>query len=71
MVQVFRRANSMYESARVKLRGLDHKARYAVTDIDNPVGKQEFTGAELAERGLLVVAPNQPVAMVMTYRKMN
>ncbi len=71
VVQAFRRTNSIYESARVKLRGLDPKARYAVTDIDHPESAQEFTGAELAERGLLVVAPNQPAAIVVTYRKIN
>ena len=71
MVQVFRRANSIYESARVKLRGLDAKARYVVTDLDKPDGTREFTGAELAERGVLVTAPVQPSAMVITYRKVN
>jgi alpha-galactosidase len=71
VVQVFRRANSIYESARVKLRGLDAKARYAVTDIDKPDGTQEFTGAALADRGLLVTAPAQPSAIVLTYRKLN
>ena len=68
-VQVFRRANSIYESARLKLRGLDPKARYAVADIDDPREKQEYTGAELLERGLSVVAADQPAAKVMTYRK--
>lgn len=71
VVQVFRRANSIYESARVKLRGLDARARYAVTDLDKPEGTQEFTGAELAERGLLVTTPGQPSALALTYRKTN
>ncbi len=71
VVQAFRRANSIYESARVKLRGLDPKARYAVTDIDHPEREQELPGAELAGRGLLVVAPNQPAAIVVTYRKVD
>lgn len=68
-VQVFRRANSIYESARLKLRGLDPQARYAVADIDDPREKQEYTGAELLERGLPVVSADQPAAKVMTYRK--
>jgi alpha-galactosidase len=71
VVQVFRRANSIYESARLKLRGLDAKARYAVTDIDHPERAQELTGMELAESGLLVAAPNQPAAIVVMYRKIN
>jgi alpha-galactosidase len=71
VVQVFRRANSIYESARLKLHALDPKARYAVTDIDRPDAPQEFSGAELTDRGLAVIAPDQPVAKVLTYRKLN
>jgi len=71
VVQAFRRTQSVYESARFKLRGLEVSARYVATDVDNPDGSREVTGAELVERGLLVVIPNQPAAKVMTYRKMN
>ena len=71
MVQVFRRVNSVYEAARLKLRGLDAKARYAVIDLDDPKAVQEITGAELTARGLLVVVPTQPAAKVMKYRKLN
>lgn len=69
MVQAFRRAGTSYESARFKLRGLDANARYVVTDLDKPDTKQEFTGSELMEKGLLVAAPGQPSAMLITYRK--
>lgn len=53
------------------LRNLDPKARYSVTDLDNdkPATKQEFAGSELMEKGLLVAAPSQPSAVVITYRK--
>ncbi len=68
MVQVFRRANSIYESARLKLRGLDSHARYLVTDLDKPASPQRFTGSELADKGLLVSAPTQPAALVFAYR---
>ena len=71
MVQAFRRAGSNYESARFKLYGLDPQARYIVTDIDHPDVTEQFTGAELAERGLLFVASNRPSAMIVTYRKMD
>ena len=71
MVQVFRRAASDYESMRFKLRGLDPQARYAVTDLDQPDAPREYTGAELAGRGLLITATNQPTASVWVYRKTN
>jgi alpha-galactosidase len=68
LVQVFRRASSIYEAARLKLHALDPKARYSVTDLDQPTSLRELTGRELLERGLLVNAPQQPAAMVFTYR---
>ena len=71
MVQVFRRAGSIYESARFKLRGLDPNGRYPVTNLDAPDAKQEFTGRELMEHGLLVVAPGQPSATILTYQVLN
>jgi len=69
VVQAFRRANSIYESARLKLRGLDPKTRYVLTDLDKPDAPQELAGGELMEKGLLVTATAQPAAMVITYRK--
>jgi alpha-galactosidase len=69
VVQAFRRANSIYESARLKLRALDPKARYVVTDLDQRDAAREFAGSELMDKGLLVTGPTQPAAMVFTYRK--
>ncbi len=68
MVQAFRRAESVYEAARFKLRGLDPDARYVVTDIDAPPGR-ETAGRELMEAGLLVPLKEQPAAAVITYKK--
>ena len=70
MVQVFRRAHSVYESARFKLRALDPKTRYAVTDLDKPAESGEFAGSELLEKGLLVKASHQPAAIVLIYREL-
>ncbi len=69
VVQAFRRANSIYESARLKLRGLDAKASYILTDLDQRDAKQQSTGEELMNKGLLVTASAQPAAVVITYRK--
>jgi len=68
MMQVFRRADSFYESARLKLRGLDPKARYRVRDLDAPRAK-EITGRELMEKGILVTIAAQPGAVVITYQR--
>lgn len=68
LIQVFRRAESSYESARFKLRGLEPDARYTLTDLD--AGRpQQFSGRELGEKGLLVTAPNRPSAVVILYKK--
>jgi alpha-galactosidase len=71
VVEAFRRQNSVYESARFKLRGLESNARYRITNLDAPDAKQEFTGRELMEHGLLVVAPTQPSATILTYKVLN
>ena len=68
MVQVFRRKNSSYESARLKLLNLDPTAPYLVTDLDSPDAPQRLSGRELTERGLLVTAPQRSSAHVITYQ---
>jgi alpha-galactosidase len=69
VVQAFRRDKSSYESARLKLRGLEPAARYAVANLDTPNARQELTGSDLRERGLLVEIPSRPAAAVIIYRK--
>ncbi len=69
IVQAFRRADSIYEAARLTLHGLDPAARYVVTDLDQPAAAREITGRELMETGLLVTAPTRPAAVVITYRR--
>lgn len=67
MVQVFRRPNSIYESARLKLHGLDPEARYALTNFDSKE-TVELTGKELMETGHLVMLKQQPQAAMIVYR---
>jgi alpha-galactosidase len=69
VVQAFRRDKSSYESARLKLRGLDPTARYAVANLDTPGTRQELTGSDLRDTGLLVEIPSRPAAAVISYRK--
>ncbi len=68
VVQAFRRAESPYESIRVKLRGLASDAVYALTNLD-VAGTKEMTGRELLESGLPVAIMDQPGAVVITYKK--
>jgi alpha-galactosidase len=69
MVQAFRRPDSVFETARFKLHGLDASARYVVTDLDHPQKAQTYTGEYLIKVGLLINIPNQPGAVVMTYKR--
>ena len=68
MVQAFRRAQSPYESARFRLRGLDPEARYVVTRLDAP-GETEATGRELREGGLPVSLQEPPGAAIVIYKR--
>jgi hypothetical protein len=68
MIQAFRRADSFYESARLKLRGLDPEVQYIVTDLDENK-PQEMTGSELIEKGLVITILDCPGAVIITYKK--
>jgi alpha-galactosidase len=67
VVQAFRRPDSIYESARLRLHGLDAEGKYEVCDLDG-VGTLTLSGRELAEEGLLVTIGKQPGAALITYR---
>jgi alpha-galactosidase len=69
MVQAFRRHDSFYRAASLKLRGLEPNARYAVINLDAPATRQEITGIELMEKGMEVEIPTSPGAAVFSYSK--
>jgi alpha-galactosidase len=68
MVQAFRRFASPIEEVRYKLRGLEAKAQYAVSNLD-AAGQIQFSGQELNEKGLPVAIRDQPGAVIITYRQ--
>jgi alpha-galactosidase len=68
LVQAFRRPESLPESARLKLRGLDPRSRYVVTDVDD-AKPYELSGRELMVKGLLLTLPEKPSARIVTYRQ--
>ena len=70
MIQAFRRPESVYQSARFRLRGLDPEARYRVTDMD-VAGAAEHLGRRLMETGLDVDIRDAPGAVVIRYKKVS
>ncbi len=68
MVEAFCRADSIYESARLRLKELDSSAEYLVKDIDGGFKKQ-VSGSELMNKGLLLQTEECPHAFIITYEK--
>jgi hypothetical protein len=68
-VQAFRREGSIYESARLRLHGLDSASEYALTDLDSGATRRA-SGRELLESGLLVEARDRPCARVIFYARL-
>jgi alpha-galactosidase len=68
MVQAFRRDQCIYESARLKLPGLDPSSRYVITNLDSG-DAQTLTGRELLENGLPVAIKEKPGSALITYAK--
>ncbi len=68
VIQAFRRPKSQYTEARFKLRGLDPAATYVLTNHDI-TATTDVTGHELMDQGLSIAIPEQPGAVVITYKK--
>jgi alpha-galactosidase len=68
VVQAFRRADNVEESARFRLRGLDLEATYLLTNLDAD-GVAEKTGRELFENGLEILLKEKPSAAIVLYKK--
>jgi alpha-galactosidase len=67
-IQVFRRKDSVYEAARLRLRGLQPNENYRLTDIDTgPL--TAMTGEQLMEHGLLATLPLRPQASILVYER--
>jgi len=68
MVQVFRRSESIYKAADLRLCGLDPEARYRVKNLDSPQA-EVITGRRLMDIGVPVVLNDRPSAVVINYEK--
>jgi alpha-galactosidase len=68
IVQVFRRGESPYETARFKLKGLDPTATYRLKDFDKPA-HFEIQGKKLMETGLPISLPKKRSACIIQYER--
>ena len=67
IIQVFRRGDSIYRQADLKLHGLDADKDYVITDVDtNKVTRTR--GRELMEQGLTIEIALKPGASLLTYK---
>ena len=67
-VQAFRRADSIYRTAELRLVGLDPESRYVVTNLDSGVATTT-AGRVLTDEGLHVEIPSRPGAVVFVYER--
>jgi alpha-galactosidase len=69
VVQVFRRENSPYESARFTLRELDPAARYSLRNLDG-AELSEMEGHALLDSGMPVSLPRAAAAVTFIYKRL-
>jgi alpha-galactosidase len=67
MIQVFRRGDSIYRQAELKLHGLDADKDYIITDLDTDQGTQS-KGRVLMDRGFTVEIAQEPGAALLSYK---
>jgi alpha-galactosidase len=67
VIQVFRRAESIYRQADLKLRGLDADKSYAITDLDSSTTTRK-QGRELMEHGFTLEIAKKPGAALLAYK---
>ncbi|MCP4639871.1 MAG: hypothetical protein GY851_05535 [bacterium] len=67
VVQAFRRSDSIYESARLPLQGLEPGARYSVTPLEPAGEPYEATGKVLMDEGVRVAIPDRPGVFIVMY----
>ncbi|MFA5857744.1 MAG: alpha-galactosidase [Elusimicrobiota bacterium] len=68
VVQIFRRDESPYRTAQLKLFGLDPEAEYEVKDFDTAIVKR-IAGKDLMATGLDITLTEMPDSKVIVYKK--
>jgi alpha-galactosidase len=69
-VEVFRRSRSPYETARIRLQGLDPAARYSFATLDIS-GTQEASGRQLMEVGMDLQLKHAPDSALLIYKRIS
>ncbi len=69
MIQAFRRHNSIYESARLRLLGLEADAEYTFSDIDSGASGSH-KGQVLLDEGLTVTIGDKPGVVTLVYERL-
>jgi len=67
VIQVFRRGDSIYRQAELKLHGLDAEKEYAITDLDTNKSTRS-KGRELMEQGITIEITQKPGAALLAYQ---
>jgi alpha-galactosidase len=67
-VEVFRRSHSPYETARIRLEGLDASAQYTLANLDDSAA-HEFSGKVLMDEGIEVQLKQTPDSALLTYKR--
>jgi len=68
MIQAFRRDKSNDQARELRLRGLDPKATYKVSDLYGRI-TTTTSGADLMKKGLYVEIADSPGAIIIIYKK--
>ncbi len=68
VIQAFRRDKSNDQAKELRLRGLDPKATYKVSDLDGKF-TTTISGADLMQKGLQVGIADAPGATILVYKK--
>jgi alpha-galactosidase len=67
-VEIFRRSHSPYETARIRLQGLDPAAEYTLVNLDQ-AGTRAILGKELMDQGIEVQFQHAPDSVLLTYKR--
>jgi alpha-galactosidase len=67
-IEVFRRSHSLYETARIRIEGLDPASQYRLMNLDDSVA-YDVSGASLMDSGVEVRLKQAPDSALITYKR--
>lgn len=71
LVEAFRRPKAQADAQVLKLRGLDPEGRYRLSVLEGAtLDREEATGRDLMDQGIVVRVPGKPGTGIMLYRKL-